>query len=646
MNYYEVAPTAIIRIDNQTFTYESDETLSIGQIVEIPIGKKNYIGLVMAKTTRPDYPVRPITRTIEAKPLPAQLVETAQWMSQYYQTHLALVLQTILPSGITKKRRVSSVNVAKGLRNRTNFLFTDDQSRAIDEISNSPAKTILLHGITGSGKTLVYIESAKKALRNNQSVIILVPEIALTSQLIAEFSNYFDNILLTHSRQTEAERHIVWRQALNTTTPFVAIGPRSALFLPFDNIGLIVLDECHEPSYKQEQSPRYSALRVASFLAKKHRAKTILGSATPNIADYYLASRDEHQIVSMPHPARQDTISPSVELIDMTKRDNFSKHYFLSNQLLSALEKTFIDHSQALIFHNRRGTSSVTLCKNCGWQAGCPRCYIPLTLHADKHILRCHICGLSAPVPTSCPACQHADIIHKGIGTKRIEEELKKLFPNQKIARFDGDIEAIQGVDQRYEELYRGDIDIIIGTQVIAKGLDLPYLRTVGVIQADAGLSLPDYTSPERTFQLLSQVVGRVGRSHHPTKVIVQSFQPNHPSIVDGISQNYQNFYKRAIEQRRRTNFPPFCYLLKLTCSYKTERSAVKNSQALASTIKENCPASVEIIGPTPAFYERLRDNYRWQIIIKSSRRQDLLDILRFQPKTHWQSELDPTSLL
>lgn len=641
-----MAPTTIVRSESYFFTYGSDNKLPTGAIVEIPVGKKSLIGVVLATSQKPEYPVRLITRLVEDVPLPASLLKTAQWMSRYYQTHLALVLQAVLPTGITKTRRERTATNSEHFRSRTQNVFTNDQVNAIETIGKSPPSTILLHGITGAGKTLVYIESAKQVLAQGKSVIVLVPEIALTSQLVAEFSNHFEDIILSHSQQTEAERHISWRYTLNSTEPRVVIGPRSALFLPLEKVGLIIVDECHEPSYKQEQSPRYSALRVASTLAKYHQAKVILGSATPSVEDYYLASQQNKQIISMPHPARHDTAPPNITLIDMTKRNNFVRHHFLSDQLIQALEETFAIGEQALIFHNRRGTSSVTLCRNCGWQAGCPHCYVPLTLHADQHILRCHICGLTVPVPTSCPTCQHIDITHKGIGTKRVEDELKKLFPKQNIARFDGDINDKAKLNRRYNELYDGEIDLIIGTQVVAKGLDLPHLRTVGVVQADAGLSLPDYTSSERTFQLLYQVVGRVGRSHHQTRVVVQSFQPDHPSIADGITQNYQDFYQRTLNQRRKTNFPPFCYLLKLVCSYKTEKSAVKNSRELTALLKNNLPSTAEIIGPTPAFYERIHDNYRWQVVIKSPNRRDLIDALKFLPKANWQFEFDPISLL
>ena len=569
-------------------------------------------------------------------------------MSQYYNTHQAIVWQTILPRGITKKRRSSKKLLPKIPFNRTKNVFTSDQKHAIETIDDMTPGTALIHGITGSGKTLVYIESARKAVEEGLSAIVLVPEIALTSQLVNEFSQYFDNILLTHSRQTEAERHNTWQQALNSNEPFVVIGPRSALFMPVQQLGIIIIDECHEPSFKQEQSPRYSALRTASVLADQHRAKVILGSATPSISDYYLAKQSGRPIITMSKPARSDTIKPSVKLVDMTKRTDFTRHQFISNTLLDSIEQTFSRNSknQALIFHNRRGTASTTLCQNCGWQAGCPRCFIPLTLHADKHKLSCHICGLNMKVPTSCPECHNAEIIHKGFGTKRIESELTKLFPNKKIARFDADTDKDETVENLYSQIHDGAIDIIIGTQVIAKGLDLPNLRTVGVIQADSGLSLPDFGSTERTFQLLAQVIGRVGRSHHYTEVVVQSYQPNNPAILNGLTQNYDDFYKRTIAQRRATNFPPFTYILKLVCLYKTEATTIKNSQNLAQKLRNIAPSDMQVLGPTPAFYERVRDTYRWQIVVKSPKRSDLQSLISLVPPTHWQFELDPTSLL
>lgn len=646
MKYYEVAPTAIVRANADVYTYGHTEDLPIGSILTVPVGKKVLTGVVVKKTDQPKFAVKHIETVVENIPIPTQLLKTAEWMRDYYNTHLATVLQTVLPRGLTKKRREKNTSTPVHQRHRTNNVFTRDQADALDVIDNINQGPALLHGVTGSGKTLVYIEVVRKALADGKSAIILVPEIALTSQLVAEFAMHFDNVLLTHSRQTEAERHIVWKKVLHASEPLVIIGPRSALFMPVKNLGAIVIDESHEPTLKQEQSPRYAASEVAKTLAKHHRAKIVLGSATPNITDYYQMKKSDQPIINMPTPAKKDTVAPSIELVDMTKRNNFTQHPFLSNQLIATLEQTFANNEQALIFHNRRGTASTTLCQNCHWQAGCPRCYVPLTLHSDDHKLRCHICNLEALVPTSCPNCNNADIIHKGIGTKKIEDALAKLFPKQIIARFDGDTSAQEGVDKRYQELYDGSIDLIIGTQVIAKGLDLPHLRTVGIVQADAGLSLPDFSASERTFQLLAQVIGRVGRSSHPTKVIVQSYQPEHPAIVDGLSRNYKDFYERTVALRKHTHFPPFRHLLKLTCVYKTEKSAVQNSRKLAEVLKSHSPPNTEVLGPTPAFYERVRDTYRWQLVVKSPNRQDLVKLLDHLPKTHWQYELDPTSLL
>lgn len=646
MHYYEVAPNQIIRAGSAFFTYASETPLSIGQIVHIEVGKKPLVGVVLRQVKKPPYDTKPINATIESTPLPEQIVHLALWMSSYYATHLAQVLQTLLPRGIQKTRRIQAIPVREQLRSRTKNVFTAEQQAAIATVEQMSPGTALLHGVTGSGKTAVYIELAERALARGQSVIILVPEIALTSQLVDEFSHHFNDIILTHSRQTEAQRHLAWSDALVSTSSRVVIGPRSALFLPLRNVGLVVIDEAHEPSFKQEQSPRYSALRAASVLASYHGAKVVLGSATPAIADYYLAQHSGRPVIRMAQRAQAGATTPTIKLIDMTKRAGFKKHRFISDELLAQLTETFENGKQALIFHNRRGSASATLCENCGWSAICPRCFIPFTLHADKHLLRCHVCGLTEKVPTSCPVCHSTEIIHKGIGTKLIEAELRKLFPKKTIARFDGDVETGESVDQKYKELYEGNIDLIIGTQVIAKGLDLPHLRTVGVIQADAGLSLPDYGASERTFQLLAQVVGRVGRSHHATNVIVQSYQPAHPAVVTGLAQDYEQFYAAELAKRKHGHFPPYTYLLKLTCVYKTEAAAIKNAKKLADELRLKKPPAVQILGPTPAFYERQGDTYRWQLVLKSPKRADLTAMLQHLPPTHWQFELDPVSLL
>lgn len=647
MHYYEVAPTQIIRAGSDSFTYSSSEPLSIGQLVRISVGKKVLNGLVVNEVSgAPAYDVKPIDSVLEPVAIPPSHVALARWLSEYYATPLGVVLQTVLPSGAHKNRRSETTSNTYDVRNRTQYILNDTQAQAVRQINEATAGTIMLHGITGSGKTAVYIQLAQHAVASKKSVIVLVPEIALTSQLVSEFSSHFDSVLVTHSRQTEAERHNTWKRALNATEPTIVIGPRSALFMPVRDIGLIVIDEAHEPTYKQEQSPRYNALRAAHFLAHHSSSKLILGSATPTVADYYLAESNERPIVQMNKLAVADAHKPTVRIVDMTKRTHFKRHRFLSDKAIEQIEQDSVSGKQVLVFHNRRGSAPTTLCENCGWQAGCPKCFVPLTLHADAHQLRCHICNFTSGVPTSCPECSNASIIHKGIGTKLIESELKRLFPKLTIARFDGDTSQEDTVEKRYKELYDGTIDIIIGTQVIAKGLDLPRLHSVIVVQADAGLSLPDFSSPERTFQLLAQVVGRVGRSSHDTNVIVQSYQPTHPVITLGLKQDYAGFYELALKQLKRGNFPPFRYILKLQCSYKTEAVAIRNAQNLAAQLKSSLPKDVEILGPTPAFYERAGGMYRWQLVLKSPKRAHLIEAIRQLPPTYWQFELDPMGLL
>lgn len=645
MYFYEVAPTKVVRDGSNVFTYHAAEQYVPGQVVMVPIGKRSLVGIVMRSVPKPSYQTREITKSLEAQPLPPALLKTITWIADYYVTHLALALQTALPQGISKSRRIRESRKHSASRDRTNFLLNKQQSNALEVITTATPGTVLLHGITGSGKTAIYIEYAKQLVTEGHSVIVIVPEIALTSQLVAEFSTDFPDLILTHSRQTEAERHLAWQAALHSSTPRVVIGPRSALFLPLSDVGAIIIDEAHEPSLKQDQSPRYSSLRVASVLAKHHKATVIQGSATPLIAEYYLAEAAGRPIITLDAKARSDASTPDITLVDMTKRGQFIRHRFLSDTLIDTIQSGLDGGTQSLIFHNRRGSASTTLCESCGWSALCPRCVVPYTLHADTHILRCHICDTHEPVPTSCPVCHSTDIIHKGIGTKLIEAELRRLFPKARIARFDADATGDSTLDNRYQELYDGSIDIIIGTQVIAKGLDLPHLRCVGIVQADAGLALPDFAASERTFQLLAQAVGRVGRSYHASKVIVQTYQPNSAAIRFGTTQDFQAFYRETLPIRKQGKFPPFTYLLKLTCTYKTEAVAVRNSKQLATELRGAFPG-VTIFGPTPSFYERQRDSYRWQIVVKAPSRSMLANIITQIPKQHWQFDIDPVTLL
>lgn len=647
MQYYLITPLAVTHSREASLTYHSTENLPAGTIVMVPVGKKTVAGVVISWADKPAFTTKPIDSIVEPTPLPTPLLKLADWLAQYYDSHPVGVWQSILPRGINKKRRENNKTLTHPKRNRTNIVLNKPQQDATETIWKELSGTSLLHGVTGSGKTEIYIELARRTINDGRSAIILVPEIALTSQIIAEFLPHFPELIVTHSTMTEAERHTAWKKILHADKPQLIIGPRSALFSPVADLGLVVIDESHEPSFKQEQAPKYSALRAAARLTEYASARLVLGSATPSVTDYHLAQTAKRPIIRITQKARENTIEPTVHVVDMTKKHNFGRHRFLSDVIIKQITETLAGKHQVLMFHNRRGTAPITLCDNCGWSAACPRCYVPLTLHTDTFQLRCHLCDHSERVPTSCSECHEANIIHKGIGTKLLHDELAKLFPQAKIARFDGDTAGDATLEKQYQALYDGDIDIIIGTQVVAKGLDLPHLRMVGVVQADSGLALPDYQSPERVFQLLYQVCGRVGRNEHPTHVVVQSYQPTHPAVAFGIQKDYAGFYEYAIEERQRANFPPFRHLLKLTCSYKTEEGAIRASRQLIGKIRALRLEHIETLGPAPAFYERVRDKYRWQIIVKSPKRETLITLIdALPPGPQWTHDLDPGSLL
>ncbi|HSE29914.1 MAG TPA: primosomal protein N' [Candidatus Saccharimonadales bacterium] len=639
--YYLIAPAAVVRENSPAFTYESTIELAEGTVLQVPVGKKTFTAVVIEQIKKPQFATKPVGKILTNQPVPAPLIRLAFWLSEYYCTHLGIVLQAILPTGLQKQRKLPK-STTHPSRDRIKIVLNPTQKAALEVIKSSKNQTILLHGVTGSGKTQVYIESVREQLTKGKSAIVLVPEISLTPQLVAEFSNHFKNLIVTHSAMTEAARHLAWVEALQSIEPTVVIGPRSALFLPLKNVGIIVIDECHEPSYKQDMSPKYSSLRAASVLAKEHGANLVLGSATPSVADFYLADEQNKPIVILPKPISGD-FKVEVVSVDLKKKENFKKHRFVSDELVNSINETLQQKKQVLLFHNRRGTAPTTICSECGWIANCPECFLPLTLHADKHILMCHLCGHSQKISTNCPTCSEPTIIFKGIGTKMIETEVARLFPKARIARFDADTKKEDALHNRYQQLYDGEVDIIIGTQILAKGLDLPKLDLVGVIQADSGLMLPDYTANERVFQLLYQVMGRVGRVSQSGKVVVQSFQPEHPIIVQGTKRDFAEFYKQELALRQKNALPPYSYLLKLTCSYKTETSAITASQKLANSLRSI--KYVKVLGPTPSFYERLGGNYRWQIVVKSRKRDLLTKIVKdLSPK--WQFDLDPISLL
>ena len=669
--YYEVIPTTTFKksplFSDGLLTYSFDQNLAPGTIVSIPLGKKTALGIIYRKTTAPtdqNFIIKSINKIVHPIPLPNHLLKSLAWLSSYYLNPVAKTANLFLPLGIEKNRRKKSSastfipQSSNPIQDMTSPIaattthyqipLNPAQKQALTELHKIKTHTKLLHGITGSGKTNIYLELASQVFSSNQSVILLVPEISLTPQLVGRFQEHFGTqVISLHSKLTEAERHLIWQRIheADQSIPFIVIGPRSALFSPLKNLGLIIIDEAHEPSFYQDTSPRYHALRLASFMAQTLKIDCLLGTATPRVEDYFLAQKN-HAYVVLSEKAKSITSQTKISLIDLKDRAFFTRNRYFSDALLQDIENNLKQHKQTLLFHNRRGSAPLTICEHCGYQVLCPNCLLPLTLHSDSYQLICHTCGHHEPVPSTCPVCHHGSLIHKGFGTKLLESELKKLFKNARIARFDADNATADSLTQNFEAVKNGDIDIIIGTQTIAKGLDLPLLNTVGIVQADANLNLPDYAAEERTFQLITQVIGRVGRGHTDINhVFLQTFQPEHPVILAAKSLDYAKFADYLLKKRQLSHLPPFFYLLRISIVKKTEDLAIKKIMSLHRTLKKF--PDVYLSAPTPSFHEYTPSGYSWQIIVKAKKRDSLTHLIQsLDQYPEIRFAIDPPSLI
>ena len=407
---------------------------------------------------------------------------------------------------------------------------------------------------------------------------------------------------------------------------------------------MVVVDEFHDNAYKQEQSPYYSGLRVAAAVAQCNDALLLYGSATPPVTEYFYAEQKNIPILRMKKIAIGSNHDTKTQIIDARDRSLYTKNNFLSDPMLDAIKAALIKKEQSLVFLNRRGTARIVMCQDCDWQALCPHCDLPLTYHGDSHTIRCHTCGYKDKTPLSCPKCKSADILFKSIGTKAIEEHLKKLFPDARVQRFDTDNTKKEAFATHYNNVVKGDVDILVGTQMLVKGLDLPKLSVVGVVAADSSLYFPDYTAEEQTYQILSQVIGRVSRGHRAGSVIVQTYNPDGSAQKAALSKNWEAFYKSQIEERKEFIYPPFCFVLKLTCSRKTQQAAINGINQVRRMI-ESMPIKATLIGPSPRFNERTQGMYQWQLTVKSRQRSNLVKIIHELP-ANTVYDIDPSNLL
>lgn len=642
MFYYDVWVRSDKYKSKNSLTYSSIQKLSIGTIVIVPLKNEDVLGFVFSTSEKPRFKIKQIIKSFDDLTLTKNYLKLALWISEYYSASVGEVSRLMLPKSV--ENILVDLKKQELIKN-TQPKLTKEQSSAINKIKS--AGTYLLHGRTGSGKTRVYLELSLEALNKGYSSIILTPEISLTSQLYKSFRNVFkDNVILVHSKLSPKQRQDIWVKCIKSTNPFIIIGPRSALFYPLKKIGLIVIDEAHETSYKSDQTPKYQALRVAAMLSKLNKSILLIGSATPSITDYFIAKERDIPILKMSSLAKNNSIfKTKYEIVDLKDRSNFTKSRLISNNLIDAMNEALNHNQQVLIYLNRRGTSRLILCDHCGWEALCPKCNLPMTYHQDKDILICHSCGLiDKKVPKQCPVCKNVSIIFKTAGTKAIESEITKLFPTKKIGRFDSDNIKSERVDQNLDDLLNGNIEIVIGTQLLAKGFDLPKLSVVGLIQADTSLYIPDYTSKERTFQLITQVLGRINRGHQDSKAIIQTYNPSSKLIQSALDQNYENFYQEELKERELYKFPPYYHLLKLSIKKKSPEASLKASLKIIDLIR-NSNLKLVIEGPAPCFHEKINGLFNWQIVLKAKDRNELLKVLKLIPGTV-QFDIDPSNLL
>ena len=548
-----------------------------------------------------------------------------------------------------------------------------------DEAGDRPAadgSTMLLYGVTGSGKTEIYLRAIEEVLRRGRQAIALVPEIALTPQTIRRFAARFPGkVTVWHSELGDGERFDVWRR-VRTGHPAaqVVVGSRSALFLPFPDLGLVVVDEEHESSYKQERTPRYHARRVAIELGRVCGAPVLLGSATPALETYFAARQGEIELLTLPKrirtaiapgkkgrpaealapalplpplPIHQDL--PEVMVVDLRQELRVGNRSMFSRPLASALRGVLAAGQQAILYLNRRGAATFVLCRDCGHVESCPRCAVPLAYHRAGELLICHHCNRRYPVPFKCPDCGSPRIRYFGSGTQNVEEAVQQLFPAARTLRWDRDVTGAKGShDEILRRFSAHEADILIGTQMIAKGLDLPLVTLVGVVAADVGLFLPDFRAGERTFQLLTQVAGRAGRSSLGGKVIVQTYHPEHYAIVAASHHDYEVFYRQEMVFRREQNYPPLSRLATLVCynsqTARAQAEATRMAEYLQTEIERRGLSDVDLIGPLPCFFTQERGLYRWQIVIRAADPNLLLR--RLTIPIGWRVDIDPVDLL
>lgn len=504
-------------------------------------------------------------------------------------------------------------------------VLSEEQQKALFELLNmyeqNEKRPVLLHGVTGSGKTELYIKIIERVLQDGKEAIVLVPEIALTSQISHRFRERFGSaVAIMHSGLNDRKKNEMWQMMKNGVSPIV-IGARSALFAPYKNIGAVIVDECHEETYRSQMSPRYDAVETAIFLSKQRNSLIVLGSATPTVEQYNLSEKGDFKKITLLKRVNGADF-PEITFLDMMEEIKSGNNNMLSILLFDEIKRNLGEHKQTILFLNRRGYSNVLTCDKCGYVHKCPHCDITLSYHKEDNFFKCHYCGYKADYDKKCPECAVGEMRNMTYGIQRLEEELKKFFPYSRILRMDRDTTQKKGAHEKYiQSFYNGEFDILIGTQMIGKGLDFPNVTLVGILQSDSSLNIPDFRSNERTFQMLLQVTGRAGRGEAGAKAIVQALSTEHFVFKYFKTHDYVGFYNQELKIRKAFAYPPFGNIIRILFSStdmkKAGDAAQKSKDALKYLVRKKKIKSYDILNATPCLINRIENKYRWQIIIK-----------------------------
>jgi primosomal protein N' (replication factor Y) len=616
-------------------TYQEPQNLAgqivPGSVVLVPLGKRKALGIVLDKANKvPDFELKPIHELdLDYQPLASKHLRWLEWMAKYYQHPIGRVTSLALPplKKQLKQRKSNRPPVVPQLESDQAQNFTEEQLSVFENIRQHQKFSVhLLFGVTGSGKTEVYLQLLEEVLKTGKRGLVLVPEISLTPQLVHRFSSRFgDQIAVLHSQLTDRERANQWFEMVSGEKK-ILIGARSALFCPIEDWGLIIVDEEHEGSFKQDEKLKYHGRDAAIMLAKYVDCPIVLGSATPSLESYKNSIEGKYHLHRMTKRVEERAL-PQIQIVDMreeVKRDG--KPDWMSEALLLALQTTLEKKEQSALFLNRRGIAQVVLCRSCGHTLECPNCDISLTLHAKSHLV-CHYCDYHEDFKLSCPSCKEGELAPVGLGTEKVEEDLRILFPQARLARADRDeIQNRVDMENLIFSMEKGEIDILIGTQMIAKGLDFPKLNLVGLVLADIGFNLPDFRSTERSFQLITQVSGRAGRhvkpGESPGQVFIQTYNPDHPSLEFSVSNNFIAFADQEMMHRAALSYPPYGRLI----SFRIQGSKLGQVQQACQTLASRARklqqqfepySSIEILGPAEAAIAKLRGQFRYHLLLK-----------------------------